>query len=75
MLAAARGLAGVSFNANNASILGRVDGLVTLVVNLARHSNPEVVSLACDVSLLLYHKDGFESYSGIYYITNEAAFN
>lgn len=53
VLAAARGLAGVSFNASSAFILGRVDGLITLVVSLVQHSNPEVVSLACDVSLPL----------------------
>ena len=49
VLAATRGLAGVSFNATNASSLGRVDGLISAVVGLVQHANPEVVALACDV--------------------------
>lgn len=51
VLAAVSGLAGVSFNKENAAALGRVDGLIASIVSLVCHANPEVVTLACDVSL------------------------
>ena len=49
VLAAVRGLAGVSFNTANASQLGETAGLVTALISLVKHANPEVVALACDV--------------------------
>lgn len=49
VLAAATGLAAASFDSENAMTLGRIDGIIKAVVFLAKHENPEVVALACDV--------------------------
>jgi len=56
VLAAAKGLAGVSFNADSASMLGTMRGMIHSVVRLVQHANPEVVTLACDVHTLLVIK-------------------
>lgn len=49
VLAAAKGIAAASFDSENAAALGRVDGILQVLVFLAKHESQEVVSLACDV--------------------------
>ena len=49
VLSAVKGLASVSFNADNASFLGLKHGLISSLVNLVQHPRTEIVSLACDV--------------------------